>query len=89
MPYPSQSETFDPAMPRPTAPALKVVGQLTFNYIIAEGWECGSARDDATKRHPCLVPYGELPESEKEYDRSAALETLKAIAAIGYRIERA
>jgi len=29
-----------------------------------------------------------LPESEKEYDRNAAMETLKAIVALGYRLER-
>jgi hypothetical protein len=34
------------------------------------------------------VPYQELPESEKEYDRQMAMETLKAIIALGYRIEK-
>jgi RyR domain-containing protein len=53
---------------------------------MAEGWRFGSKRDDARKEHPCLVPYPELPESEKEYDRKAAMETLKAILAFGYRI---
>jgi hypothetical protein len=56
---------------------------------MADGWTYGPERDDRNKRHPCLVPYDELPESEKEYDRSAAMETLKAILALGYRIERA
>lgn len=55
---------------------------------IAEGWTYGECRDDAKKQTPCLVPYGDLPESEKEYDRNTALETLKAILALGYRIER-
>jgi hypothetical protein len=56
---------------------------------ISEGWRLGSKRDDAKKEHPCLIPYEELPESEKQYDRNAALETLKAIIALGYRIEKA
>ena len=56
---------------------------------IAEGWTWGEERDDANKKHPDLVPYGELPESEKEYDRNAAMETLKAIFDLGYRIEHA
>jgi hypothetical protein len=34
------------------------------------------------------VPYEELPESERTYDRNAVMETLKAIAALGYRIEK-
>ena len=54
---------------------------------LAAGWRYGSRRNDARKEHSCLVPYEELSESEKEYDRSAAMETLKAILAMGYRIE--
>ena len=56
---------------------------------MADGWTYGPARDDERKKHPCLVPYDQLPDSEKEYDRSAAMETLKAIVALGYRIEKA
>jgi hypothetical protein len=53
---------------------------------MADGWTHGPARDDAEKKHPCLVPYGELPESEKTYDRRVSLETLQAIVALGFRI---
>ncbi len=53
---------------------------------VNEGWIYGSVRDDVTKTHPCLVPYSELPESEKDYDRGSALETLKLILKLGYRI---
>jgi len=56
---------------------------------LAQGWTYGPARDDAAKRHPDLVPYADLPEGEKQYDRDTAMETLKAIMALGYRIERA
>src|ERR1039458_4934846 len=35
---------------------------------LAQGWSFGPQRDDKAKKHPCLVPYNELPESEKEYD---------------------
>jgi len=54
---------------------------------IAEGWTYGPKRDDATKQNPDLVPYSALPESEKEYDRQTAMQTLKAIVALGYRID--
>ena len=54
---------------------------------MAEGWRYGPERSDARKEHPSLLPYEELTESEKEYDRNAAIETLKAIIALGYRIE--
>jgi len=53
---------------------------------IAQGWTYGPSRDDANKKHPCLVPYADLPESEKEYDRNTAGETLKAILTMGYRV---
>ena len=52
----------------------------------AEGWTRGPQRDDEKKHHPGLVPYEALEESEKEYDRETALESIKAILARGYRI---
>ena len=55
---------------------------------IAEGWTYGSVRDDAKKETPCLIPYQDLPEREKEYDRRTAMETLKLIIALGYKIEK-
>ena len=53
-----------------------------------EGWTYGPERDDGNKKHPDLIPYSELPGSEKEYDRKMSVETLKAIRALGYRIEK-
>lgn len=53
---------------------------------IGSGWRYGLKRDDAKKEHPCLVPYEQLPEPEKEYDRKTAMETIKAIQALGYRV---
>jgi RyR domain-containing protein len=53
---------------------------------LGEGWRWGPQRDDARREHPLLVSYEELPESEKQYDRNTALEKLKAILALGYRL---
>ena len=53
------------------------------------GVDARPERDDLKKQHPGLVPYAALPESEKEYDRSTVLGVLRAILAMGYRIERA
>ena len=55
---------------------------------IREGWTYGKQRDDEKKTTPCLVPYDELSEEEKSYDRITAMETLKLIVALGYRIEK-
>ena len=56
---------------------------------MADGWRHGPRRDDAKKEHPSLVPYDALPEAEKEYDRTTAIETIKTILSLGYRIEKA
>jgi len=55
---------------------------------ISDGWKWGVKRDDAGKEHPNLVPYEELTEPEKDYDRKMVILTLKAILALGYRIEK-
>jgi len=55
---------------------------------MAEGWTYGPELDDHRKFHHRLVPYDQLPESEKRYDRTMALETLRFIVALGFRIER-
>ena len=53
---------------------------------IKDGWTYGEARDDVKKQHPCLIPYEELSDSEKEYDRTTSMETLKLITKLGYKI---
>ena len=55
---------------------------------IAEGWPYGEQRDDQLKTHPCLVPYEELPETEREYDRQTAVQTLKLILKLGFNIHK-
>ena len=52
------------------------------------GWVYGEMRDDERKHHPCLVPYDELDESEKKYDRNTSIETLKLIVKLGYEIKK-
>ena len=51
-----------------------------------EGWTFGPERDDANKKHPDLIPYSSLPESEKEYDRLMALDTIKLVKKLGFEI---
>ena len=55
---------------------------------IAEGWTWGPVRDDEKRQTPCLVPYEELPEEEKAYDRNTALDTLRFITLRGFDIVR-
>lgn len=54
---------------------------------MSEGWTLGP-RNDELRQHPCLIPYDELSEEEKNYDRNTALSTLKLIISLGFRIEK-
>lgn len=51
-----------------------------------QGWKYGPERSDALKTHPCLVPYEDLPEIEKEYDRQTARRTILYILSAGAKI---
>lgn len=55
---------------------------------IQQGWTYGEQRNDELKTHPCLVPYEELPESEKAYDRNSSIGTLKLIMKLGFTISK-
>lgn len=55
---------------------------------IGQGWSYGATRNDELKQHPCLVPYDDLPDSEREYDRNTAVETLKLILGLGFEIRK-
>ena len=66
----------------------KNVHEVWAQKRIEEGWKYGKKRDDELRLHPCLVSYEQLPEIEKEYDRSTALETLKLIIKLGFTIEK-
>lgn len=51
-----------------------------------EGWAYGKERDDSNKFHPDLIPYTALPDSEKEYDRIMAFNTIKLVKKLGFDI---
>ena len=91
MPYsPSPIEisgiSLSPELERLTERLAENAHDLWAAERIAQGWTYGPNRDDAKKQHPCLIPYSELPEREKEFDRITALGTLKAILKLGYKI---
>ncbi len=54
----------------------------------AEGWTYGEIKNSEKKTTPLLVPYEQLADSEKEYDRNTVLETLKLITKLGYTIKK-
>ena len=66
----------------------KNVHEVWAESRISEGWQYGEDRSDALKQHSCLVPYEDLPENEKAYDRNTALGTLKLITKLGFKITK-
>jgi hypothetical protein len=90
--HPHPLDTSHVALPESLLPLLEQLAENTHEVWAAqrikEGWTYGPKRDDAHKHHPCLVPYDQLPESEKVYDRQTASETLKAVIALGYEIRK-
>lgn len=55
---------------------------------IEQGWTYGPKRDDEKKETPDMVPYCNLPESEKLYDREMAMQTLKLVKKLGFEIKK-
>lgn len=64
----------------------KNVHEIWAQERINQGWTYGNKRDDAKKHHPCLIPYEDLLEEEKVYDRNTSVETLKLILKLGFEI---
>jgi ryanodine receptor 2 len=90
-PYdPRPLDTSHIALPPQLTPLLERLAENAHDawarQRMSEGWRYGPARDDARREHPGLVPYAELSEAEKEYDRIAVGAALRYILALGYRI---
>jgi len=66
----------------------KNVHEVWVETRIKQGWKYGEQRNDELKTHPCLVPYEDLLEEEKVYDRNTSIETLKLILKLGFKIFR-
>lgn len=89
---PAPADTKDVILPEELLPLIeemaKNVHEVWAQNRMNEGWTYGMERDDVMKKHPCLLPYDELPESEKEYDRATSQETLKLILKSGFKITK-
>ena len=66
----------------------KNVHEVWAQTRISQGWTYGEERNDAEKKHPCLVSYDELSEEEKTYDRNTSIEAIKLILKLGFKITK-
>ena len=66
----------------------KNVHEVWAETRLSQGWTYGEQRNDELKTHPCLIPYEELPEEEKEYARKTSIGTLKLILKLGFTINK-
>ena len=55
---------------------------------IATGWKWGAKRDDRKKLHPQLLAYSKLSDTDKQWDRDSARQTIAVIHALGYHMQR-
>lgn len=89
---PNPLDTDDIVLPDELMPLVeemaKNVHEVWATNRIKEGWKYGAVRDDVKKEHPDLVPYEELSDAEKEYDRATSIQTIKLILKAGFKISK-
>ena len=89
---PQPMDTSDVQLPEDLSELIELmsknVHEVWAKNRLDQGWVYGENRSDALKHHPCLIPYEELPEVEKDYDRDTALGTLKLIMKLGFKISK-
>jgi len=89
---PQPTDTTDVELPKELEQLVekmsKNVHEVWSETRMKQGWKYGIQRNDELKTHPCLVPYEELPDEEKEYDRNTSIGTLKLIMKLGFKISK-
>lgn len=89
---PLQADTINEPLPQELIPLIegmaKNVHDIWASTRIKQGWKYGPKRDDEKKLHPCLVEYEKLPEYEKELDRQTAMETIRCILNLEFKITK-
>lgn len=90
MSYEPKPIWFDQPMPESITKHMEWIGEQIHDQWAAnrirEGWEYGAQYDGEKKKHPCLIPYEQLSENEKEYDRVTATQTIQLLLYAGFQI---
>jgi len=89
---PQPIDTSEVQLPKELEPLVEVlaenVHEVWAKSRFDKEWRYGKERDDNQKTHPCLIPYQDLPESEKEYDRKTCVGTIKLLIKLGFKISK-
>lgn len=85
-PIDTSSVRLDESLERALEPLARNVHELWAAQRAAEGWVYGPERDQVRKTHPGLVPFDQLDDAEKHYDRLIASQTLLALRAQGFEV---
>ena len=89
---PAPADLSDVALPESLTALTEVIAENTHEVWsanrMAEGWSWGPVRDDIKLRHPNLLPYSELSEADKDYDRATAMNAIKLIVKLGFKIDK-
>ena len=89
---PHPTDTSNIVLPKEMEPLVELmaknVHEVWAEARIKQGWTYGEQRNDERKTHPCLVPYENLTEEEKDYDRNTSISTLKLILKLGFKINQ-
>lgn len=56
--------------------------------LYLDGWKYGDTRDDQKKLHPDLVPWEQLSEAVKDYDRQPVKQIPSILAQLNWQIQR-
>lgn len=89
---PKPIDTSDVRIPQELEPLMETLARNTHEVWaagrISQGWTYGEERSDREKKHPGLIPYDELSEEEKDYDRATSGEAIRLILKMGYTITK-
>ncbi len=85
-PFTAPSGRLRPDVRSQIEPMARRVHEGWMEGRVGEGWRYGAERSYEQKLHPHIVDYDQLPESEKDYDREMAQQTLLLIGHLGYKL---
>jgi len=89
---PKPADAADTVLPRDVTDSVETLARNIHDTWaarkLADGFTFGAEDDPVRRTHPCLVPYEQLPENAREYDRATALCTIRTMVGLGFEIRK-